>query len=358
MSPSAKIRVGIIGANAERGWARDAHIPALKSLAQDFELSAVSARTQDIAELARKKFGAILAFGDLLALARAPEIDLVVVTVKVPEHRAVVLAALQAGKHVLCEWPLGRDLAEADEMTAAVGPDSHVMIGLQGLSAPAIRQAAKLVREGALGKLAVMRVFSPTAGWGAEAPPAYAYLQDKGNGATLETITGGHTLAAIEAIIGAYDELDARSSVLRRHVRIHGSDEMIERSCADHMMVLGRHESGCLSTVEVVGGTPAKPFMLELEGEQGWLRITGNNPGGYQTGHLTLETSVTGLAEPQLATAGLKGPPLNVAESYARLAADIRSGTKTVPDFEAARRLSQLLEKIEQASASGQRQYQ
>ncbi|GLR67180.1 oxidoreductase [Acidocella aquatica] len=356
MSTHRKIHVGIVGANAERGWARDAHVPALKALAQDFELSAVSARTQDIAEQARVAFGAQQAFADSLALARAPEVELVVVAVKVPEHRAVVLAALQAGKHVMCEWPLGRDVAEADEMAAAVGPASHVMIGLQGLSAPAIRQAMALVREGAIGKPTVMRVFSPTAGWGAQAPPAYAYLQDKRNGATLETITGGHTLAAMEAIIGRYTEIDARSSILRRTLHIQGTDETIERSCADHVMVLGQHESGCVSTLEVAGGTTFKPFMLELEGEAGWLRITGNNPGGYQTGMLVLESSVTSGGTSELITTGLNGPPINVAESYARLAEDIRSNTKTVPDFDAARQLSRLLNRIERASESGRRE--
>lgn len=353
---SGKIRLGIVGANAARGWARDAHLPALKALTHEYELRAVSARTQEIADAAREAFGAHQAFGNSLALAQAPEIDLVVVAVKVPEHRAVVLAALAAGKHVMCEWPLGRDVAEADEMAAAVGAASHVMIGLQGLAAPAVRQAAALVQNGAIGKPLLLRVFSPTAGWGAEAPPAYAYLQDKRNGATLETITGGHTLAAIEAIIGAYTELDARSSILRPQVRIAGTDEIITRSCADHMSVLGRHTSGCVSTLEVAGGSPAKPFLLELEGETGWLKISGSNPGGYQTGPLMLETSATGSLPADVVAPGLKGPAINVAESYARFAADIRQGTNTVPDFNTARQLSRQLDKIEQASISGQRQ--
>ena len=125
------IRVGVVGANAHRAWAHDAHIPALKRLPQ-FELGAVSARTQDLAEEARAAFGA--ARGDSLALVRDPDIDRVSVTVKVPEHRALVLAALEAGKHVYCEWPLGRDVAEAEEMARAVRPVSHVAIGFQALS--------------------------------------------------------------------------------------------------------------------------------------------------------------------------------------------------------------------------------
>ena len=348
-------RVGVVGANAQRAWAHDAHIPALKRL-PGFTLAAVSARNQQLADEAAAAFGAPRAFGDSLALVRDPEIDIVAVTVKVPEHRAVVLAALEAGKHVYCEWPLGRDLAEAREMAAAVTPKNHVMSGTQAVLAPAVRQAAKLVREGALGALKVLRVFSPTAGWGAEAPPHYAYLQDKRNGATLETIAGGHTLAAIEAIVGPYAEVDARNSTLLPTVRIMGSDERVARTCADHMLVLGKHDSGCVSTLEVVGGTPATLFNLELVGETGSLKITGGHAGGFQVGSLKLETSFPSEApEPELLS-DVKGAPLNVAECYTRFAADIRSDVRTVPDFNDAVRLTRLLDQIEAASQTGRRQ--
>lgn len=353
---SKPLRIGIVGGNADRGWAHDAHVPALAQLGEKFLIEGVSARTQEGAEKAQAAFGASRAFGDSFELVRDPGIDIVSVTVKVPEHRAIVLAALEAGKHVYCEWPLGRDLEEAEEMARAVGSDSHVMIGLQGLSAPAIRQASKLVSEGALGSLQVMRVFSPTAGWGSEAPPFYAYLQDKSNGATLETIAGGHTLAAMMEIAGAISEVDARNTILQKQVRIQGTAEVIQRTCADHMLVLSRHESGCISTLEVAGGVADKPFSLELSGDKGWLKVSGRSLGGYQTGFLQLETSFP--SEPQAApvAADLRGPALNLAESYTRLGDDIHSGRRTVPDFDLAVRLTRLLQKIDQASNGGQRE--
>jgi predicted dehydrogenase len=348
------IRVGIVGANAERGWARDAHVDALAAL-PDLELDAVSARNQDLAEAARAAFKARRAFGDSLALARDPDIDLVTVSVKVPEHRAVVLAALAAGKHVYCEWPLGRDLAEAEEMAGAVGPKSHVAIGLQALCAPAVREAARLVREGAIGRPQVVRVFSASGGWGASAPPFYAYLQDKRNGATLETITGGHTLAAIEAIAGGYREVDARLTTRLKRVPIMDTGEEVERTCADHMLVLGAHEGGCVSTLEVTGGEAKAPFYLEVVGERGRLKITGAFPGGYQVANLELLTSLPETPRLNPVT-DLKNAPANVAEVYAQLASDIRAGARTVPDFAAAVRLTRLLDAIDEASVSGRRQ--
>jgi predicted dehydrogenase len=350
------LRVGIVGANAARGWARDAHAPALAYLRQ-FTLAGVSARTQALADEAQAAFRAQRAYADSIALARAPDIDVVAVTVKVPEHRAVVLAALEAGKHVYCEWPLGRDLAEAQEMAAAVKPGQHAMIGLQALSAPAIRHAVMLARSGALGCLQVLRVLSPTAGWGAVALPHYAYLQDKRTGATFEAIAGGHTVAAIEAIVGAYVEVDARSSTLVDSVKIPGRGELVKRTCSDHMMVLGKHESGCVSNVEIVGGAGARPFQLELSGERGWLKIAGGLPGGFQVGNLQLETNISVEPAPELAVPELRtSAAAYVAEAYTRFGEQIRTGIITVPDFAAAARLTRLLETIEVAAQSGTRQ--
>ena len=353
---TAPIRVGIVGANPDRGWGRDAHLDALRSL-PEFALAAVSARSQANAEAAAAAFGAPRAFGDSLALARDPDIDLVAVTVKVPEHRAVVLAALAAGKHVYCEWPLGCDLEESEEMAAAVRLGSRAMIGLQALSAPVILQAAKLIADGAIGRPRVLRTYGTAAAWGEETQSQAIYLQDKRNGATLETIGGGHTLAPVEALVGAYVEVDARNSILRKSIRVQDTGEMVERTCADHMFVLGLHDSGCVSTFEMVGGTTGRPVYFEVTGETGWIRITGTVPGTCQIARLALEASfpVEPPAEP--VAPHLVGPPANVAEAYAAFARDLRDGTRTVPDFNDAVRLTRLLDAIDRASDTGQRQH-
>lgn len=352
-----RIRVGIVGANPERGWARDAHLAALNALDDDFEIVAVSARNQTAAEAAAEYFGAAHAFGDSGEMVRSSGVDLVVVTVKVPEHRNVVLGALEAGRSVYCEWPLGRDLAEAEEMAAAVPEGVHTAIGLQGVFAPAVRHVARLVRAGAIGQVHLMRGFGSAGAWGAESPAHYAYLQDKANGATLETIGGGHTLAVLEELVGPYVEVDARNSILRPSVRVTGSDQLVERTCADHMFVTGRHESGGVSSLEVVGGSPDRPAEFEIVGDAGWIRIKGAVPGTCQIAPLEIESSMALPPVPGLAASQLVGPSANVAEAYAALAGDIRGDKRSVPDFERATRLTRLLDAIDRASGSGVRQH-
>src|SRR5438876_9967027 len=108
-----RIRIGIVGANPERGWAAEGHIPALKSLANDFEITALSTSRRQSADAASKRFGVPLAFDNHHDLVNSAAVDVVAVTVKVPHHLELATAALEAGKAVYSEWPLGNGLNEA-----------------------------------------------------------------------------------------------------------------------------------------------------------------------------------------------------------------------------------------------------
>ena len=80
----------------------------------DFEISAVCTTRQDSADAAARHYGVPLAFCDAEKLARHPDVDLITISVKVPDHYLPVMAAIEAGKHVYCEWPLGRNTDEAE----------------------------------------------------------------------------------------------------------------------------------------------------------------------------------------------------------------------------------------------------
>src|SRR2546430_4880998 len=89
-----RIQVGIIGANPDRGWAAQAHIPALRSLADDFEITALSTSRRESADAASQRFGVPVAFDNHQDLVDSPAVDVVAVTVKVPHHVELATAAL------------------------------------------------------------------------------------------------------------------------------------------------------------------------------------------------------------------------------------------------------------------------
>src|SRR5439155_6741728 len=130
-----RIRVGIIGANPDRGWAAQAHIPALKSLSDDFEITALSTSRRASADAASKLFGVPLAFDNYRDLVDSTAVDVVAVTVRVPEHLELATAALNAGKAVYCEWPLANGLKEAETLAALAKKQGVLaVVGLQARS--------------------------------------------------------------------------------------------------------------------------------------------------------------------------------------------------------------------------------
>jgi len=139
-----KIRVGIIGANARYGWGRSAQIPALKAL-PEFETTAICTSRQETADEAAKHFGIPLAFAHPAKMVNHSDVDLVSICVRVPFHHQMGMAALNAGKHLVCEWPLAATTEQAAQMhQLAAGKGLHHMVGLQARGAPAINRARDL----------------------------------------------------------------------------------------------------------------------------------------------------------------------------------------------------------------------
>src|SRR6266545_7024131 len=167
-----KIRVGIIGANPDRGWAAQAHIPALKSLGDDFEITALSTTRRGSADAAGKLFGVPAAFDNHQELVRSPTVDLVAVTVKVPHHLELATAALEAGKALYCEWPLGNGLREAETLAAPAKKKRVLAVaGLQARSAPAVAYVRDLVKQGYVGEVLSTTLVGSGMGWGPTVEP-------------------------------------------------------------------------------------------------------------------------------------------------------------------------------------------
>src|SRR5436309_2369859 len=188
-SGARRIRVGIIGANPDRGWAAQAHIPALRSLSGDFEITALSTTRRQSADAAGKLFGVPLTFDNHRELVNSPAVDVVAVTVKVPYHLELATAALEAGKAVYCEWPLGNGLKEAETLAALAKKQGVLAVaGLQARSAPAVVYVRDLVEQGYVGEVLSTTLVGSGMGWGPTVEPFNAYLNEKKNGATMLSI--------------------------------------------------------------------------------------------------------------------------------------------------------------------------
>src|SRR2546425_3433959 len=188
-----RIRVGIIGANPDRGWAAQAHIPALQSLPDDFEITALSTSRRESAEAARARFGVPRAFDNTQDLVNRADVDVVAITVKVPHHVELATAALRAGKAVYCEWPLGNGSQEPEKL-AALAKEQPVLAvaGLQARAAPSVLYVRDLVRQGYVGEGLSTTLIGSGMAWGPTVEPYKPYLHAREDGPTLLSIRGGH----------------------------------------------------------------------------------------------------------------------------------------------------------------------
>ena len=207
------LQIGLVGANPNQSWAMLSHLPAIAAL-PDVELVAVATSRPETARAAGEAFGVDEYYASAGELAHSANVDLVSVVVKVPYHAEIVAAALDAGKHVLCEWPLARSVEEAQTLAQrAAQSDVHVAIGLQSRQSPAARRARDLIYGGALGQLLTATIVSNTSGFGPQTPKSYAYFDDAATGANLTTIAGGHTLDLAIFLLGGIAELAAMSCI-------------------------------------------------------------------------------------------------------------------------------------------------
>jgi predicted dehydrogenase len=358
------IRVGFIGLNPGAHWAATAHIPALQALRDEFVVVGVANTSLASASTAAEAFGLPHAFENAQALVSSPEVDLVVVTVKVPHHLELVTAALNGGKHVYCEWPLGNGLGEARELADLAEAKGVVAaIGTQMRVAPEVEYLRQLVADGYVGEVLSTTLVGSGGPWGgAGTDAAHAYLYDKSNGATLLSVPLGHTLAGMREVLGGFGNLSARMIKRRNTMYVADTGETIPSTSHDQILVHGALESGAAFSIHYRGGMSRGTNLLwEINGTEGDIQVTGANGHGQ-----IVQLSVRGakgdaselrpLTPPASAYDGWPDNSVarNVARVYALIAQDIRSGTRSAPSFRDAVALHETVDAIERSAAGNE----
>lgn len=360
-------KVGIVGLQPARSWAARAHVPALRALGDRFEVAGVANSSRASAEAAAAACGLARAFGSVAELCTSHDVDIVAVTVKVPHHRALVRAAIDAGKHVYCEWPLGNGLAEAEELAAhARARGVLAVVGTQARVAPEVLHLRQLIADGFVGEVLSTTLSAFGRGWGAvvDSKASNGYLLERANGANMLTIPIAHTLAALRDVLGDITELSSVMACRRGGARAADTGEWLPMDAPDQVLVNGLLASGAPISIHYRGGLPrgGPGFVWEINGTEGDIRVTAAS-GHTQMVQLALEgarADARGLRPLAVPQALLDGWPAdgivgNVARLYARMAADLAQGTRTAPGFDDAVELHRVIAAIEAAAGQGTR---
>jgi len=208
------VGVGVIG----MGWMGEAHSRAYGLVGDRFVERGISARLVACADAdegrstaARARFGFEHSTADWREVVADPEIEAISITAPNDVHLAVIRAALEAGKDVLCEKPVGRTPRETLEAVglARAHPDRITFVGYNYRWAPVVQHAAELIAAGALGDLTHYRgrflngyASDPDGvlSWRFQAEQGYGTLSDL----LSHAIDMAHLLAGpVETVIGS-----------------------------------------------------------------------------------------------------------------------------------------------------------
>ncbi|KAK4693820.1 hypothetical protein P7C71_g3650, partial [Lecanoromycetidae sp. Uapishka_2] len=279
------VRLGIIGLSADKSaWATRAHVDPLKSdlLKEKYQITAVATSKPETAEAAAKAYGISKdkGYSSPEAIAKDPDVDMVVVSVKTPLHKQLAIPALEAKKDVFVEWPLGNGLQEAEELAALAKKQGvKTLIGLQSRLAPSIRKAKELIDSGALGRITTTNIVTSNSMFNTISARSL-YMNDPRNGANLVSIAAGHTLDALCYLLGEFKHLNATTAVTFPEIALIGDDgksTMIERKFVDAIAVQGILENGATANYVSTTTTTATPTKFEwiISGEKGSLKFEG-----------------------------------------------------------------------------------
>jgi predicted dehydrogenase len=294
-------------------------------------------------------------------MVASPEIDAVAVVVRVPSHYAPTKAALEAGKHVYCEWPLGRTTAEAVELaTLAKAKGLVTAVGLQARVNPAVMHMNELVEAGFVGEIMAVHVSLLREGV-LSRPSHRTWQRDADLGANTLTIANGHTVDAMRFVVGDFGQLSAVVATQAKQWLDTGTNTMLDVTSPDNVLISGRLANGAVASVHI-GAIPfaGSGYRMEIYGRNGTLVATGED--SPQLSEVSLHgakgnDTLAPVPVPErfiLAAPGTpSGEAINVGQMYTLFARAIRDGETHQPTFEIAIDLHRLVDAIKSASDNG-----
>ncbi|WIB26763.1 Gfo/Idh/MocA family oxidoreductase [Curtobacterium sp. MCSS17_015] len=380
----AMVGHGFMGAAHSQAW-RVA--PRFFPLDREPEMTVVVGRDPERTEAARARFGWQRAETDWRRVVEDPDIDVVDVCSPGSSHVEVAIAALEAGKHVLCEKPLANTVAEAEAMVAAAESAAtrgiRSMVGFSYRRVPALAFARQLVQAGRIGEVRHARVLY-LQDWLSDADGPMTWRLDAalaGSGSLGDI--GAHAVDLVEHVTGAtlgtvsgtLETFVHERPLLADGVGLSGtaSDERGQVTVDDAAWFLGRLTGGAARpggtvatfeatryatgrknglTIEISGSTGAVAFDLEAMNE---LRVyDATAPAGEQGFRRVL---VTEPEHPYMANWWPTGHTIGYEHTFVHEVVDfvtaITTGQQPEPSFAVGLHVQDVLDAVQRSAADG-----
>jgi predicted dehydrogenase len=348
------IGIGIIGT----GFARTTQLPAFRAC-EGARLAAVASGRRENAESAAREFGIAHVEDDWRALVGREDVDLVSIVTPPSTHAEMALAALAAGKAVLCEKPMAMSAEETERMCAAAR-DAFALIDHELRFLPARRLMRELIQGGEVGRVRHAK-FAFRSDSRADASRPWNWWSDAGAGGGVLGAIGSHAVDTLHWLLGA--RVSHVSAELTTHVRERPDEAGGARPVTtddEALMLLHfkggatEHATGAVALSMVEAGQFA--HTVEVFGSEGALKIEGGGElwrarageGAWRR----VETEGAPLAEGMRDSEWSRGFTLFAREIVAAL----REGRRTVEGaatFDDGHRIQLVLDAARNAHESG-----
>lgn len=272
------IGIGIIGSG---GIALANHIPGF-ALCPQAKVVALCDSNPQVLERARQTTGISEAYSDYHDLLRRDDVHAVVIATPNYLHKPIVLAAIAAGKHVLCEKPIAMSWAEADEMRrAADARGVRHMTAFTYRFVPAMRYIAHLVKSGYVGQPYHFRA-QRFQDWG-HRPVGWRQVQKLAGTGELGDMLS-HRIDFAHLLVGKMQRLVAR---MKRYIDVRGGQPS---DLDDWVSIIADFENGATGVLESTklasgrGEGGRSRDYCEVNGSEGTVIYRLENPLEVQIG--------------------------------------------------------------------------
>lgn len=264
------LRVGIVGT----GFGARVQVPGFR--AAGYDVTAICAAHLDRARSAAEQGRIPVALDDVEELVRREDVDVVSISSPPALHRDHVLAAIAAGKHVICEKPMARDAAEAIEMLEAAERAGIVhAIDHEFRYTPARSKVKKLLDQRTIGTPRLALVMEMTGMLVDPARPRQEWWLRRDRAGGLLGAIGSHWIDSLLWWLGDAERVSCELGI-STETRPTTDGRAVKVTADDTAQVLLRMTSGAIATIQLSGAVHHPSRRVILYGSEGTLVLGGD----------------------------------------------------------------------------------
>jgi predicted dehydrogenase len=352
---SSRKTIGIIGV----GFGAQVHVPGFRS--EGWDVAAICSRSREKAQKAADEAGIASVYTDPMELIRRDDISAVAIITPPGAHHALSLAALAAGKHVLCEKPFAIDAKQAEEMRAAAEKAGRTaMIAHEFRHTPQRAYIRQLIADGYIGKFQLCTIELFLDRYVTAQPRALTWNAYKAEGGGLLGALGSHYIDGLRFWFGEIASVTGWLAALRPDVVDAATGKIVKAETDDTFSFTMTFKNGGMATmISSFATTPTRGAKIAVMGDKGTLLAEQPGPNPLENGVVIASRDgapLQALETPPQYTP-FADPHDHRLMAFRLLVRDftkgVEQGTSPAPNFTDGLRCQQVLDAVRESSESG-----